>query len=57
MLILWYTTDEEMMAKLIPADPNLEILEETHHTWHIEHWKNLGQKEYGPFFECSGSPW
>lgn len=45
------------MAKLIIPDPHLETLDLTYHTWHIRDWKALGKKEYGPIFECGGSPW
>ncbi|KAI9933251.1 hypothetical protein MW887_007724 [Aspergillus wentii] len=46
-----------MMARILPKDPDLETLEETHHTWHIQGWRNLKRKEHGPVFECGGSPW
>ncbi|KAK2794704.1 hypothetical protein FQN52_007474 [Onygenales sp. PD_12] len=48
---------EAMMAKVLPANPDLETEAETYHTWHIEHWTKLQKKEHGPIFECGGAPW
>ncbi|EYE98524.1 ubiquitin-specific protease UBP15 [Aspergillus ruber CBS 135680] len=45
------------MARILPKDPELETLDETHHTWHVKNWRTLDRKEHGPAFQCGGSPW
>jgi ubiquitin carboxyl-terminal hydrolase 7 len=46
------------MKDIVFADKEgLEILDETHNTWHIQRWRSLDKKEHGPTFECGGSPW
>jgi len=52
-----FTIDAAMMARILPKDPELETLDETHHTWQIKNWRSMGQKEHGPAFQCGGSPW
>ncbi|RAL09179.1 ubiquitin-specific protease UBP15 [Aspergillus homomorphus CBS 101889] len=46
-----------MMARVLPKDPDLEIEDETYHTWHIQDWRKLKKKEHGPVFQCAGFPW
>lgn len=52
-----FTIDAAMMARILPKDPELETLDETHHTWHVKNWRTLDRKEHGPAFQCGGSPW
>lgn len=51
------SVDDAMMARVLPTDPELETLAETHHTWHIQNWSKLPRREHGPTFECGGVPW
>ncbi|KAF7712240.1 Ubiquitin carboxyl-terminal hydrolase [Penicillium ucsense] len=46
-----------MMARVLPQNPDLETLDEVHHTWHIENWRKMDRKSHGPTFKCGGSPW
>ncbi|KAL4939277.1 hypothetical protein BDV06DRAFT_199293 [Aspergillus oleicola] len=46
-----------MMARVLPKDPDLEIADETWHTWNIQEWRKLRKKEHGPTFQCGGFPW
>ncbi|KAL2863310.1 ubiquitin-specific protease UBP15 [Aspergillus lucknowensis] len=46
-----------MMARLLPKDPDLETIEETWHTWHIQDWRKLKRREHGPVFNCGEFPW
>lgn len=49
--------DDAIMAKYLPAEPDLETIEETSHTWHIQNWSKLEKREEGPIFQCGGFPW
>ncbi|KAI5299506.1 hypothetical protein KEM55_002070 [Ascosphaera atra] len=51
--------DYEYIAKnlLPPEDPELETIEQTHHTWHIKDWTKLQRREHGPAFTCGGAEW
>lgn len=51
------STDDAMMARVLPKDPELKVEAEAHHTWHITDWRRLKKKEHGPVFECGGAPW
>jgi ubiquitin carboxyl-terminal hydrolase 7 len=46
-----------MMARVLPKDPELETIEETWHTWHIQDWRKLKKREHGPAFKCGDFPW
>ncbi|KAJ5562977.1 hypothetical protein N7535_002578 [Penicillium sp. DV-2018c] len=46
-----------MMAKVLPALPDLETLEECSHSWHIKDWRKMERKSHGPIFQCGGFPW
>ncbi|KAL3445864.1 hypothetical protein BJX65DRAFT_280503 [Aspergillus insuetus] len=46
-----------MMARVLPKDPELETIEETWHTWHIQDWRKLKKREHGPAFMCGDFPW
>ncbi|KAL3462575.1 hypothetical protein BJX64DRAFT_258975 [Aspergillus heterothallicus] len=46
-----------MMARVLPKDPELETIEETWHTWHIQDWRKLKKREHGPVFKCGDFPW
>lgn len=50
-------TDAGMMARVLPKNPDLETEDETYHTWHIQDWRRMRQKEHGPIFHCAGFPW
>lgn len=46
-----------MMARLLPADPNLETADQTYFTWRLPNWTELEKTELSPKFECGGSKW
>ena len=48
---------EEIIAKFMPELPDQETESETHHTWHIQGWRQLTRREHGPVFECGKHPW
>lgn len=50
-------TDEAMMARLLPKDPELETEDEAYHTWHVKDWRSMKQRDHGPTFQCGGFPW
>ncbi|KAI5301090.1 hypothetical protein KEM56_001970 [Ascosphaera pollenicola] len=45
------------MKNLLPEEPDLEILEETHQTWTIKDWTKLAKREYGPTLSCGDADW
>ena len=49
--------DEAMKARTQIPVPDLEIAYEAVHTWHIENYRGLSNRERGPKFECGGHPW
>ncbi|KFY47041.1 hypothetical protein V494_00216 [Pseudogymnoascus sp. VKM F-4513 (FW-928)] len=48
---------DDMITTLFPANPDLEIEEQTSQTWHIRDWNKLEKRLYWPTFECGGSTW
>ncbi|PGH27122.1 hypothetical protein AJ80_01078 [Polytolypa hystricis UAMH7299] len=48
---------DAMMARVLPADPDLVTEDEAHFTWHIQGWSKMRRKEHSPSFQCGGSPW
>jgi ubiquitin carboxyl-terminal hydrolase 7 len=46
-----------MKARLLVDIPDTEVEAEAYHTWHIQKWRQLSQREQGPTFECGGQPW
>lgn len=54
---LFGLSDEAMMARVLPKNPDLETEGETYNTWHIQDWRKQERKIHGPAFKCGGSPW
>lgn len=50
-------SDEAMMARVLPKNPDHETVEEIHNTWHIQDWRKLEKKIHGPVFKCGETPW
>ncbi|KAI9685955.1 MAG: hypothetical protein M1820_010704 [Bogoriella megaspora] len=48
---------EEMAAKFMPENPDLETDIETYDTWHIQGWRSMTRRERGPVFECGEHKW
>ncbi|KAL8822613.1 MAG: hypothetical protein Q9191_006654, partial [Dirinaria sp. TL-2023a] len=48
---------EAMRARTQVPIPDLEIAHEAVHTWHIENYRGLSNRERGPKFDCGGHPW
>jgi hypothetical protein len=48
---------EAIKARLMPAQPDLEIEAEGYHTWNIENYRALAKRAHGPTFEVGGQPW
>lgn len=46
-----------MRSRIQPPVPDLEIVHEEVHTWHIENYRALANRERGPKFDCGGNPW
>lgn len=58
MVAILTNIDERMKEHIFPPlveEP--EIIEDVHHTWEIEGWRQLGKKERGPIFMAGGYPW
>ncbi|KAK9458784.1 uncharacterized protein V1516DRAFT_681942 [Lipomyces oligophaga] len=48
---------DAMMRLVCPPMEDLEVAEETHHTWHIESWRKLEKRLHGPAFKTSCFEW
>jgi hypothetical protein len=53
-----FSISVEAMKKVVFSNlEEIEVEEETFHTWYITDWKTLSKTEYGPIFECGGHHW
>ena len=48
---------EAFKKEHFPPLDDLEIVDETTHTWNITGWYSKQKKEHGPNFDCGGHPW
>lgn len=48
---------QAMKKKFLPADPDLETLDEQMTEWKIEGYRGLEQKVHSPTFKSGGTPW
>lgn len=48
---------EAMKRKYLPADPDLETIDEQMTVWHVDGYRSLEQKVHSPTFTCGETPW